>query len=115
LSEKEIKKRKVISRYVVKTAIRKNTEFIVKAKWIGEILSDYKFPNPIEQVEYLIKFLGDNLEYAGKWYVCNLYPNNNRYSYNNSILISSQILISATASINYDNLQGIIVNASSTC
>jgi nucleoside 2-deoxyribosyltransferase len=57
-----------------------------------------RFPNLMEQLNYLVKFLGEELTYPGR-----------KYDTSNDKSIIT--LISATISIDYDNLKGILDNA----
>ncbi|GHV95772.1 hypothetical protein AGMMS50293_20920 [Spirochaetia bacterium] len=59
---------------------------------------DRHFPTPIEQVWYLVRFLGDTLQYAG-----------NNYPYTD--IIHPKQLFSAIAGLNDENVKGTIANA----
>jgi nucleoside 2-deoxyribosyltransferase len=61
------------------------------------------FPNPIEQLNYLVKFLGEELTYPGTKYDISDISNYNS--------IETLTLISATVSIDKNNLTGILDNA----
>jgi hypothetical protein len=75
------------------------TPIKVTAKFAREVFS-HDFPTPIDQVNYLIRFLGGNLGYSGA-----------EYEYGEANLLNTFRMRSATASINDANLASIIRNA----
>jgi hypothetical protein len=69
----------------------------ITKKFAREVFSD-SFPTPIDQIFYLVRFLGDNLKYSG-----------DEFEYTDKI--NALRLLSASSCINDHNLDDIITNA----
>ena len=107
ISSDEIDEKAALLKYHVRDkAIRYNSDpdpdpdrnpLIITKEWLEKIINlDYSYPNPAEQIDYLVRFLGHELKRPGK-----------QYNYNDES-INVLKLISATASIDGMHMQKIL-------
>jgi rubredoxin len=96
----EFERNKALLRKSVYETASKDTSGVplkITAKFAREIFSG-SFPTPIDQIHFLVRFLGDNLKYSG-----------DKFEYKDEI--NSLRILSASSCVNDANLTDIIVNA----